>query len=122
MVHRSPPGMRQSIALGRLWESSKNIPLVLQRQFGASTGLATIAHTDTSPEIWRQYSSYRHVPMASVVVVLVSGAKLKGGAACWGRVPWRAQHAVCLGCRGRILHQKLVLVSGAKWRQTGVGE
>jgi len=28
MVHRSPPGMRQSIALGRLWESSKNIPLV----------------------------------------------------------------------------------------------
>src|SRR3954469_15803198 len=47
------------------------VALILQRQFGASTGLATIAHTDTSPEIWRQYSSYRHVPMASVVVVLL---------------------------------------------------
>src|SRR5213592_3073156 len=53
--------------------------LLLQRRFGASTGLATIAHTDTSPDIWRQYSAYRHVPMASVVVVLCSLASI------WGR-------------------------------------
>jgi hypothetical protein len=52
--------------------------LVLQRRFGASTGLATIAHRDTSPDIWRQYSAYHHVPMASVVVVLESLSRSRG--------------------------------------------